>query len=503
MDEPSNPELESFRQQWRAEVSAKSNPGDSSRAQKSAQPPSKPTARRPSVVPRAPPRPSADAESDNEPSDEDGELVSAPPHHASFEISSARTAVEKDVEKFSGTAPKEPESALEHYEKAAEREAQGNLGDSLTHYRKAFRIDDRVDLKYKNKHFPPSAAPKPTTSTHPSSTTPLPANSQPSSAALPTQDLLSSFSSLHITPAPPPIEGAPEPPCPIASLPQEILIHILTDLALLDPASFLRTAQTCKCLAYLIATEDQIWKRLCWGHEVGFGGMHYNWQLEVSGAPLPFALGTHNDIPVSLDLTPRPPLLLNQLYPSYATMFRHRPRLRFDGLYISTVNYMRAGAAAATQSTWDSPVHIVTYYRYLRFFRSGAVISLLGTHEPSEVVHALLPSLLEGKRAPKGSAVADARRGRWRLGGGAGGDGEEKDEAPGDEAALTIETEGCDTRYIYRMALRVKGQERGRARLGWEGFWNWNRLTDDWGEFGLRNDKPFVFSKVHSYGLGV
>lgn len=141
MDEPSNPELESFRQQWRAEVSAKSKPGDSSAPKKSTQPPSKPTARRPSVVPKAPPRPSADAGSDNEPSDEDGELLSsAASHGASFEVSSAKSAVQKDVEKFSGTAPKEPESALEHYEKAAEREAQGNLGDSLTHYRKAFRV---------------------------------------------------------------------------------------------------------------------------------------------------------------------------------------------------------------------------------------------------------------------------------------------------------------------------------------------------------------------------
>ena len=34
----------------------------------------------------------------------------------------------------------EPQSALEHYEKAVERESQGNLGDSLTHYRKAYRV---------------------------------------------------------------------------------------------------------------------------------------------------------------------------------------------------------------------------------------------------------------------------------------------------------------------------------------------------------------------------
>lgn len=34
----------------------------------------------------------------------------------------------------------EPSSALEHYEQAVERESQGNLGDSLKHYRKAFRV---------------------------------------------------------------------------------------------------------------------------------------------------------------------------------------------------------------------------------------------------------------------------------------------------------------------------------------------------------------------------
>ena len=34
----------------------------------------------------------------------------------------------------------EPISALEHYERAVERETEGNLGDSLNHYRKAYRV---------------------------------------------------------------------------------------------------------------------------------------------------------------------------------------------------------------------------------------------------------------------------------------------------------------------------------------------------------------------------
>ena len=43
----------------------------------------------------------------------------------------------------SGTHPstrREPTSALEHYERAVERETEGNLGDSLGHYRKAYRV---------------------------------------------------------------------------------------------------------------------------------------------------------------------------------------------------------------------------------------------------------------------------------------------------------------------------------------------------------------------------
>lgn len=35
---------------------------------------------------------------------------------------------------------KEPQSALEHYERAVEKETQGQLGDSMKHYRKAFRV---------------------------------------------------------------------------------------------------------------------------------------------------------------------------------------------------------------------------------------------------------------------------------------------------------------------------------------------------------------------------
>ena len=157
-DSSNNPELESFRQQWRAEVSARSKAGEPShRRQKSTQQqqqqqqlPSKPSARRPSIVPKAPPKPSDDG-SDNELSDKESGVPAAP-----FTLpSSSLAAAEKDAGKLA--TPHEPESALEHYEKAVEREAQGNLGDSLKLYRKAFRVrpsisHDSIEMISDNPH---------------------------------------------------------------------------------------------------------------------------------------------------------------------------------------------------------------------------------------------------------------------------------------------------------------------------------------------------------------
>ena len=49
---------------------------------------------------------------------------------------------------------KEPVSALEHYERAVEKETQGQLGESVKHYRKAFKVrapfslfDSRIVLR--------------------------------------------------------------------------------------------------------------------------------------------------------------------------------------------------------------------------------------------------------------------------------------------------------------------------------------------------------------------
>ncbi len=238
---------------------------------------------------------------------------------------------------------------------------------------------------------------------------------------------------------------------------------------------------------------------------------------------------------------------------SWRAMFRRRPRVRFNGCYISTVNYIRAGQASGHQITWNSPVHIVTYYRYLRLFRDGSAASLLTTEEPAHVVPHLTREALalhRGGAAPHlpSAVVGQALRGRWRLSGAldaadgddSGGDVDDDNNNNNNAAAagetrtedrkrktdldaipipisipnladvegdLFIETEGVGPKYVYRMDLALRSAGRagagaGANKLVWKGFWSYNKLTDDWAEFGLKNDKPFFFSRVKSYGLG-
>ena len=72
------------------------------------------------------------------------------------------------------------------------------------------------------------------------------------------------------------------------------------------------------------------------------------------------------------------------------------------------------------------------------------------------------------------------------------------------EGDLYVETEGAvGAKYMYRLdlSLRSAGRSTRNNKLVWRGFWSYNRLTDDWAQFALKNDKPFFFSRVRSYGV--
>ena len=136
-------ELESFRERWRAEVRAK-QPGSRSEPQAS-QPPavSSASSSRPARPSKPPPKPSkgknpAPHDNGDNDDDEDGDYVQPRPFdELSADGSSDSRALGEASE---AREEKAPVSALDHYEKAVERETVGKLGDSLQLYRKAFRV---------------------------------------------------------------------------------------------------------------------------------------------------------------------------------------------------------------------------------------------------------------------------------------------------------------------------------------------------------------------------
>ncbi|KAI9697847.1 MAG: hypothetical protein M1820_007634 [Bogoriella megaspora] len=552
---PSEAELESFRKKWREEVSARArgSPGQSSGPQKASE------ASHASGSKRAPPAgPSASSSRtqylDGAEEWEPRTYHDLPNKEDVLRLAGDRSQLEE--------ARREPKSALEHYEKAVERETQGNLGDSVKLYRQAFRLDSSVHEKYKNKHFPPlSFAPQKPTNPNPSNASAtVPNTAHHSLHGLPPSihDLINSFSDLSIPPAEPPTSASPPPPCPIAFVPSEIMLEIFLQAALTDLSSFARLPQVCKRFAYLTVTSEQIWRRVCLGTEYGFAGMHYRFACDLLGRPLhEYETDTSPFLRSLLDVDdeglglPSPLLqpslsytqsILQTTYSnSWRQVFRSRPRIRFNGCYISTVNYTRPGAPSNTASTWHSPVLIVTYYRYLRFYRDGTAISLLTTAEPADVVHHLHKENIGVSHnqafGPGLAAMKDALRGRWRISGPVSppptassvlfdldaqetetqsnleAEAEAQDVAtepdptppiPVDEPEgdLHVETEGVVPKYMWKMQFGIGSAGKWGAKsnkLAWKGFWSWNRLTDDWGEFRLKNDRPFYWSRVRSW----
>jgi F-box protein 9 len=524
-------ELEAFRQRWRQEVTtrAKTQTRPSDRTSEPSQSgPGRPAlVKQPSNV--GPSRPTGPSSTRPDQSELLVNYHDLPDREEHLKLGN-------DAERPKATEhKKEPRTALEHYERAVEREGSGKMGDSVMLYRKAFKMDARVHEAYKNKHFPPvapmskPAVPREVGGSSRTSTVPL-VPAQLSSIS----ELLEAFSQLSIPPAEPETDLSDPPPCPIASIPGEILSEIFMHLAVRDLVAYGRLAQVCKRFAYNVMSEEQIWKRIALGRDVGFGAMHYHYACDWQGHSLsvPESSLDHELSSSALyhDLTP-------SIYPTYRSQFRNRPRIRFAGCYISTVNYQRPGANTESTFSWTPPVQVVTYYRYFRFFRDGTLISLLTTHEPANVVHHLTKANVHRQHATGSSlptaVMKDALVGRWRLSGSApphpsslnpelnlddntGPGTYIREPTPLDpitgipieesEGDLLVETEGVAPKYMWKMQFGIgsAGRKDGTRnnKLNWKGFWSYNRLTDDWGEFGLKNDKAYYWSRVRSYGDG-
>ena len=123
-------ELERFRQQWQQEVTQRAKGAPSAPGPESQQPrrQSQCSGGKPPLIRRQ-----------TRERDEDVGEIGGVTYHDLEDKDEARRLGEVG-DRIHPSNKREPRSALDHYELAIERESEGSLGDSLNHYRKAFRV---------------------------------------------------------------------------------------------------------------------------------------------------------------------------------------------------------------------------------------------------------------------------------------------------------------------------------------------------------------------------
>lgn len=136
----------------------------------------------------------------------------------------------------------------------------------------------------------------------------------------------------------------------ISALPMEIILYILRWVVSsdLDMRSLEMCSVACRGF-YLCCRDSEIWRLAC----------IKTWGLNYTSLPNEFS--------------------------SWRQMFVDRARLHFNGCYISKTTYIRHGENSF-QDQFYRPWHIVTYYRYLRFFPDGLVLMLTTSDEPAQCV---------------------------------------------------------------------------------------------------------------------
>ncbi|KAJ3416031.1 F-box only protein 9 [Chytridiales sp. JEL 0842] len=153
-------------------------------------------------------------------------------------------------------------------------------------------------------------------------------------------------------------------------------------------------------------------------------------------------------------------------------MWLDKPRIRFDGVYISKVNYIRSGYV----DSFHNSFLVVTYYRYLRFFPDQSLISWTTTVEPAQGVKTIVP---EAKM--KGMAL-----GSYKVN--------------GHEVLITTK-DPSSKRNTFYLTLKLASSKRGKNnKLSWVDYFH---IRDDdestKAEITSNQLKPFIFARVKSF----
>ncbi|CDK28820.1 unnamed protein product [Kuraishia capsulata CBS 1993] len=338
------------------------------------------------------------------------------------------------------------ELAVELFEKGSQREHEGLLSEAVEFYRRAYKLDEGVDKKVRAKII--ADQPPPEKRRVDSDQIKL------DISKVNVKDVLNSYSDSGIFPA------EEEEPFFFNVLPDEILMLIMQKLVRQDTPAWFSFAMTCRRTAYLGFHHHDIWKSLC---ELIYPAQVY----DTASAELNGVVADQEDMVKAWNY-------------NWEKMLCERPFVKFNGLYISVVNYQREGGRSESSRSWSNPLMIITYYRYVRFFPDGTCLRFLTDLGPRKVVPLFSKNWRE-------NGLQKVFSGVWSL-------------TP--EGVIRIEYEGFVPKYYFVDELQiVNGSKHAKHhKLQWVSCYSVDKETTERGVFSMRNERPFAFSRVKSYG---
>jgi len=139
----------------------------------------------------------------------------------------------------------------------------------------------------------------------------------------------------------------------IGRLPSEVMNYILKWVisSELDFKSLETCSQVCRGF-YLACRDEEIWRLVC---------------LKMWG----------------------PAAATSNYFPTWREMFLSKPRVHFNGCYISKMSYIRAGERGFQDHDTYKAWHVVEYYRFIRFFPGGQVVMVTSADDPAIVAKQL------------------------------------------------------------------------------------------------------------------
>lgn len=246
-----------------------------------------------------------------------------------------------------------------------------------------------------------------------------------------------------------------EPCLLLEYLHDDVLVYLLKYMALhgFSP-EWINLSLTCRKLANAGLESSDIWKSLC--------------------------LQAYKTSYQSLQSNKRIGLLASDSYDGYRDMYFKKPFMMFGGVYISICTYLREGSSHETLS-WTNPIHMITYYRYIRFSVTGRCMRLLTVAEPQDVIPKFTPDW-------QANGLKDVHMGFWSL---------------EDDGTLIIEGEGSVENCQFTQILKVSNAGRRKHhQLKWVRSYFHNSEGAE-NEFSLKNEKWFTFSRVKSFSTHI